>query len=152
SHERARVPGRARAGRHVRGGAMNPAGGGGFATTRWTLVLAASRSSTAGAREALSQLCELYWPPLYAYATRRGYSVDDAQDRTQAFFVRFLEKHDVEDADPSRGRFRSFLLTSFKRFLANAFDHDRAKKRGGGQTILSLDVDAAEAQYIAEPP
>ena len=124
----------------------------GFATTRWTLVMAASRESAPGAREALSQLCELYWPPLYSYARRHGHSVEEAQDLTQAFFARFLEKRDVQDADPQRGRFRSFLLSSFKHFLANQYDHEHAKKRGGGQVVLSLEIDTAEAQYAAEPP
>jgi RNA polymerase sigma factor (sigma-70 family) len=124
----------------------------GFTTTRWTLVMAAGRESASGAREALSQLCELYWPPLYSYARRRGHSVEEAQDLTQSFFARFLEKRDVQDADPQRGRFRSFLLSSFKHFLANQYDHEHAKKRGGGYVLLSLEVDTAEAQYAAEPP
>jgi RNA polymerase sigma-70 factor (ECF subfamily) len=124
----------------------------GFATTRWTLVVAASRESAPGAREALSQLCELYWPPLYGFARRRGYSIEDAQDLTQAFFARFLEKRDVQDADRQRGRFRSFLLSSFKHFLANQYDREHARKRGGAHVILSLDLETAEAQYAAEPP
>ena len=123
----------------------------GFTTTRWTLVMAAGREPTSGAREALSQLCELYWPPLYAYARRRGYSVDEAQDLTQAFFARFLEKRDVRAVDPQRGRFRSFLLGSFKHFLANEYDREHAKKRGGGQIFLALEVETAEARYAAEP-
>src|SRR6516162_2137828 len=127
-----------------------PPRGRGFATTRWTLVMAARRES-ADARFALSELCELYWPPIYSYARRRGYSIEEAEDATQGFFTRFLEKRDVEDADPSRGRFRSFLLSSFKHFLANRYDQDRAKKRGGDYVLVSLDVKAAEAQYVAEP-
>ena len=111
----------------------------------------ASRASAPGSREALSQLCELYWPPLYGFARRQGYSVEQAQDLTQAFFARFLEKQDVQDADPARGRFRSFLLGSFKHFLANEYDRERAKKRGGDQAKIALEVDSAEARYVAEP-
>jgi RNA polymerase sigma factor (sigma-70 family) len=124
----------------------------GFATTRWTLVVAAGREAAPGSREALSELCELYWPPLYSYARRRGNSVEQAQDLTQAFFARFLEKHDVQAADPKRGKFRSFLLTSFKHFLANEYDRERAKKRGGSQVLIALDVETAEARYAAEQP
>jgi RNA polymerase sigma factor (sigma-70 family) len=120
-----------------------------FATTRWTVVMAAGRDRTASL--ALSQLCELYWPPLYSYARRRGYSVEQAQDLTQAFFVRFLEKRDVQAADPHRGKFRSFLLASFKHFLANEYDREHAKKRGGGQQPIAIEVDTAEARYSAEP-
>jgi RNA polymerase sigma factor (sigma-70 family) len=122
-----------------------------FLTTRWTMVVAASRDSAPGSREALSQLCERYWQPLYSYARRQGYSVEQAQDLTQAFFARFLEKRDVQDADPGRGKFRSFLLSSFKHFLANEYDRERAKKRGGDQVMIALEVDAAEARYAAEP-
>ena len=111
----------------------------------------ASRASAPGSREALSQLCELYWPPLYGFARRQGYSVEQAQDLTQAFFARFLEKQDVQDADPARGRFRSFLLGSFKLFLANEYDRERAKKRGGDQVKIALEVDSAEARFVAEP-
>ena len=111
----------------------------------------ASRASAPGSREALSQLCELYWPPLYGFARRQGYSVEQAQDLTQAFFARFLEKQDVQDADRARGRFRSFLLGSFKHFLANEYDRERAKKRGGDQVKIALEVDAAEARFVAEP-
>ena len=114
--------------------------------------MAASRASAPGWHEALSQLCELYWPPLYSYARRHGYSVEEAQDLTQAFFARFLEKRDVQAADPQRGRFRSFLLTSFKHFVANEHDRERAKKRGGGQVPIALEVETAEARYAAEPP
>ena len=131
---------------------MSVPSGRGFATTRWTIVMAAGREASPASREALAQLCELYWPPLYSYARRRGHSPEDAQDLTQGFFARFLEKRDVQDADPRRGRFRSFLLSAFKHFLANRYDHERAKKRGGGQALLSLDADTAEAQYVAEPP
>lgn len=114
--------------------------------------MAASSDSTPASREALAELCERYWPPLYSYARRHGYSVDQAQDLTQAFFARFLEKRDVQAADPQRGRFRSFLLTSFKHFVANEHDRERAQKRGGGQLPIALGVEIAEARYAAEPP
>lgn len=115
-------------------------------------MLAASRDPTPASREALAELCERYWPPLYSYARRQGHTVEEAQDLTQAFFTRFLEKRDVQDADPRRGRFRSFLLSSFKHFLANEYDRERAKKRGGGLLPISLEVETAEARYTAEPP
>jgi len=121
-----------------------------FATTRWTLVMAAGATAP-GSREALSRLCELYWQPLYGYARRRGQSVEQAQDLTQAFFARFLEKHDVRAADKQRGRFRSFLLSAFKHFMANEYDRERAKKRGGGHATLPLEFGEAEARYVAEP-
>jgi RNA polymerase sigma factor (sigma-70 family) len=100
---------------------------------------------------ALAQLCELYWPPLYSYARRLGHSAEDAQDLTQAFFTRFLEKQFVEAANPTRGRFRSFLLACFKHFMANERDRESAQKRGGGRPPVALAFDAAEAQYEAEP-
>lgn len=122
-----------------------------FVTTRWTLVMAAGRAPSAAGRDALAELCQLYWPPLYAYARRRGHSVEEAQDLTQAFFTRFLEKHDVEDADPARGRFRSFLLKAFQHFLFNQHERAHAGKRGGGVHFVPLEIEAAEARYAAEP-
>ena len=122
-----------------------------FATTRWTLVIAAAGDVSTGSREALAELCERYWTPLYAYARRHGYDVPQAQDLTQAFFARLLEKGDLRAADPSRGKFRSFLISSFKHFVSNVRDHDRALKRGGGQPHLQLEFDTAEARYQAEP-
>ena len=122
-----------------------------FATTRWSLVLAAGRDSTAGSRAALSELCELYWRPVYAFARRQGHDVQDAEDLTQAFFARLLEKQVVQAADPQRGRFRSFLLTSFKHFIANERDRAHAQKRGSGKVMIGLDFDSAEARYSAEP-
>src|SRR5262245_6075847 len=124
---------------------------GGFATTRWSLVLAAGRDSTAGSRAAFSELCELYWRPVYAFARRQGHDVDQAEDLTQAFFARLLEKHVVQAADPQRGRFRSFLLASFKHFVANERDRAHAQKRGSGKVMIGLDFELAEARYSAEP-
>lgn len=113
--------------------------------------MAAGREPTPASQVALSELCELYWGPLYGYARRHGHSVERAQDLTQAFFMRFLEKGSVKAADPQRGRFRSFLLASFKYFVANERDREAAKKRGGGQVPMAFEFDAAEARYTAEP-
>jgi len=89
--------------------------------------------------EALEELCGAYWPPVYAFVRRQGHSPDDALDLTQGFFARFLERKQVKLADPDRGRFRSFLLSSLKNFLANDWARAQAEKRGGGQAIISID-------------
>lgn len=124
-----------------------------FATTRWSLVLAAGADvSSATAHEALATLCETYWYPLYVFLRSRGSSVEDAQDLTQAFFARVLEKHTIRQADPARGRFRSFLLTSLKNFAANERDRELAKKRGGGVPVVSLEFESAEGRFQMEPP
>ena len=122
-----------------------------FLTTRWSLVLQAGRAEGEKSRAALSELIETYWYPLYAYVRRRGHSAEDAQDLTQAFFTRLLEKNVVGVADPSRGRFRSFLLGSLKNFLANEWDRATAQKRGGGQRVLSLDYTVADERFKREP-
>jgi RNA polymerase sigma factor (sigma-70 family) len=122
-----------------------------FPSTLWTMVLDASRDEPSQARAALTQLCQGYWYPLYSFIRRRGYSPHDAQDLTQAFFVQLLEKHGLERVDPEQGRFRTFLLASLKNFLANDWDKKQARKRGGGQTILSLERDRAESRYQLEP-
>jgi RNA polymerase sigma factor (sigma-70 family) len=117
------------------------------------MVLAAGANlSSAGAREALATLCETYWYPLYGFLRSRGYSAEDAQDLTQAFFVRVLEKHTIGHADPARGRFRSFLLTALKNFAANEHDKEIAGKRGGGVPIVSLEFEGAEGRFQLEPP
>ena len=122
-----------------------------FFTTRWSVVLEAGHGSKERARAAISELCETYWYPLYAYVRRRGYKPDDAHDLTQAFFTRLLEKNVVNAADPTRGRFRAFLLGSLKNFLANEWDREHAQKRGGGVTPLSLDFRAADGRFVREP-
>ena len=123
-----------------------------FVTTRWSVVLAAgSNVASAGAREALTSLCETYWYPLYAFLRSRGHSAPDAEDLTQAFFARLLEKHALRHADPGRGRFRSFLLTSLTHFAANEYDKEAAKKRGGGIPALSLEFENAEGRFQLEP-
>jgi len=122
-----------------------------FATTQWSIVLAAGEGRRENAVDALSQLCESYWYPIYAYVRRRGYSAPDAQDLTQSFFARLLEKESLRNADPVRGRFRSFLLTSMKHFLSNERDRASAQKRGGGRATLSLDLAAGESRVNIEP-
>ncbi len=127
-----------------------PAGRGRFATTRWSVVLAASGGDSPAADEALGKLCETYWYPLYGYLRGRGHDVSDAEDLTQAFFAQLLEKKVLRHADPSRGRFRSFLLTSLKNFSANERDRQLAKKRAPGAPLLPLDVVVAEERYLVE--
>ncbi|MBZ5626494.1 MAG: sigma-70 family RNA polymerase sigma factor [Acidobacteriia bacterium] len=121
-----------------------------FPTTRWTLVVAAGDPHRKEARSALASLCEGYWYPLYAYVRRRGYAADQAQDLTQEFFIRVLEGRYLDRADPEKGRFRAFLLTSMKFFLADEADRNRAQKRGGG-TVLSLEFSSGEDRYQREP-
>jgi RNA polymerase sigma-70 factor (ECF subfamily) len=121
-----------------------------FATTHWSLVLAA-KGGTTSAHTALSRLCETYWYPLYAFVRRQGHGPHDAQDLTQEFFARLLDKDWLDSTDPARGRFRSFLLVAVKRFLANEWDKARAQKRGGGATIFSMDETSAESRYRHEP-
>ncbi len=128
------------------------AGGRRFATTRWSLVAAAAgRSASPQSSRALATLCEGYWFPLYAFVRREGYSAHDAQDLTQEFFARLLDKNYLADADRRRGRFRSFLLASLKHFLSKQRDRARAQKRGGGRAPLSLDFASAESRYHLEP-
>lgn len=122
-----------------------------FATTRWSLVLAAGRGAGTEADRALASLCEAYWYPLYAEARRRGFGPDDARDHVQGFFARLLEKDGLASADRARGRFRAFLLASFGHFLANERDRQRAQKRGGGRTSTSLDLAEGESRYGLEP-
>ena len=122
-----------------------------FRTTHWSVVLLARRSDTVRAEPALAELCRVYWYPLYAYVRRLGRSAEDAQDLTQEFFARLIERHWLDKVDQDRGRFRSFLLSAFKHFLAGEWHHDRAAKRGGGQALLSLDAVVAEDRYALEP-
>lgn len=123
-----------------------------FATTRWSVVLAAGRGSdTTHAGAALGKLCQTYWYPLYAYVRRRGHSPEDAQDLTQAFFAQLLERQSLAHADPNVGRFRSFILAAMNHFLANEWKKARAQKRGGGNAALSLDWAAAEERFDLEP-
>jgi RNA polymerase sigma-70 factor (ECF subfamily) len=126
-------------------------GAGQFVTTHWSVVLRAGGESPAAAHEALSELCCVYWRPLYAFARRQGHPPQDAEDLTQAFFARLLEKDYVSDACPEKGRFRTFLLTMFKRFLANAWDRQHAQKRGGFAAPISIDQNQVESCLDAGP-
>ena len=122
-----------------------------FASTRWSVVVAAGQRGSPESEAALATLCRLYWYPLYAYARRRLPNAADAQDLTQEFFSRLLEKDYLQQADRQRGRFRAFLLTAFKHFLSKEHERARAQKRGGGRTPLPLDFDGGERRYHREP-
>src|SRR5262245_58347145 len=122
-----------------------------FVTTHWSVVLRAGRPDSPEAHAALTELCRNYWFPLYAYARRQGCDLHSAQDLTQEFFSKLLEKNYLGVADRQRGRFRWFLLTAFKCFLANEWDRSQAQKRGGGQHIISFDGLTAEERYRLEP-
>lgn len=128
-----------------------PPGAGRFATTHWSVVLAAARPASPRYHDALGTLCRTYWFPLYAYLRRQGYDSHQAEEYTQAFFARMLEKRGLRLADPKRGKFRSFLLAALKHYLANELDRAQAQKRGGGRKVLSLDFENAESQYALEP-
>ena len=122
-----------------------------FATTRWTVVLAAGQRSAPQADVALEELCRTYWYPLYAYVRRHGHSREDAEDLTQAFFARLLEKNYLEGITSDKGKFRAFLLVAVKRFLANEWDRASSQKRGGGLKPLSLDWQDADSRYQINP-
>jgi RNA polymerase sigma factor (sigma-70 family) len=121
-----------------------------FATTHWSVVLAAGHAGSGDADKALTELCRIYWYPLYAYARRTGHSPEDAQDLTQGFFEHLLESRLVACADAAKGRFRSFLLQCFRNFTASEHARATRQKRGGGQAILSLDAEGAEARFARE--
>jgi RNA polymerase sigma factor (sigma-70 family) len=118
-----------------------------FATTHWTVVLAAGQRHTPQADHALEELCRTYWFPLYAYVRRRGHAKEDAEDLTQAFFARFLARNYLAGLSAERGRFRAFLLASLKHFLINEWKKTQRQKRGGGEKLLSLDWQTADTQF-----
>ena len=122
-----------------------------FTTTHWSVVLAARDTASAQADAALAELCRTYWYPLYAFIRRKGHSPHDAQDLTQAFFARLLEKNYVAQADRERGRFRTYLLAALTHFLADEWDKARRLKRGGGREMISFDAASAEERYRLEP-
>jgi DNA-directed RNA polymerase specialized sigma24 family protein len=122
-----------------------------FATTRWTVVLTAGAKGAPQADAALEELCRTYWYPLYAYVRRQGHSREDAEDLTQAFFARLLEKKYLEGISSTGGKFRAFLLVAVKRFLANEWDRANRQKRGGGIAPLSLDWQDADTRYQINP-
>jgi len=125
--------------------------GGVFATTHWSVVLKAGGTESQAAQEALEQLCRMYWYPLYAYVRRRGYSPEDAQDLTQDFFVRLLERDLLAGLKPAGAKFRSFLLATLKNHLASDWVRSRAAKHGGKHFTISLEALDLEAGYAQEP-
>jgi len=131
----------------------NSASGGvvGFRTTHWSLVLAAGEKDGEKAREALEQLCATYWYPLYAFARRQGHDAAESEELTQEFFARLLARDDLSGVSPDRGRFRSFLLASFKHLFANEYHRHRTQRRGGSTPVLSLDKEQPETRYRLEP-
>src|SRR5262249_4457342 len=110
-----------------------------FATTHWSVVIAAANAETPQSTEALQQFCQRYWPPVYTFIRRQGRGPIDAQDLTQEFFARFLQGEGLKSADAAKGKFRTLLLTSVSRFLVSQWERARAQKRGGGVALLSLD-------------
>ncbi len=135
--------------RQTSSNALTPGISGAFCTTHWSVILAARQAETPESSMALEQLCQAYWPPLYAYVRRRGHTPEDASDLTQQFFARLLEKNYLRSVEPAKGKFRTFLLTAMERFLANEWSRSQRQKRGGGQSIMSLDDQAAERGYLA---
>jgi len=122
-----------------------------FATTHWSVVLTTREQGSLAADAALEKLCRLYWYPIYAYVRRKGRRVEEAQDLTQEFFTKVLEKKYLSRADPSRGKFRTFLLACLTSFLNDEWDKAQCTKRGGGCTIISRDdVSWAEENYRTE--
>lgn len=119
-----------------------------FATTHWSVVVAAGDSTRGDGRAALEKLCQMYWYPLFVFIQRKGIRPDEAQDLTQAFFEDFLERNQVTRADRTRGRFRSFLVRSLENFLHNEWRHRTATKRGGGHHFISLDALQAETEVV----
>jgi DNA-directed RNA polymerase specialized sigma24 family protein len=122
-----------------------------FDTTHWSVVMVAGQDSSAASREAMEKLCRTYWYPLYAFVRRRGYEAHEAQDLTQSFFARRLEKDYLSAVDRSKGKFRSFLLASLEHFLVNEWRRTCALKRGGGVVFVPLDEETAEQQYLQGP-
>lgn len=129
----------------------NHAGTGGFNTTHWSAVLQAGDGSSTKSTEALETLCRTYWYPLYAFCRRRGFSPPDGEDLTQQFFAVFIEENSFATASPDRGRFRNFLLASFKNFLANDHHRRMTVKRGGRVAFVSIDDHDLEGHFRREP-
>lgn len=132
-------------------GMINPAPAH-FEPTQWSVVLAAAGPNASEAGRALEKLCRDYWPPLYTYARRNGYSVHDAEDLTQGFFEQLLEKNYLGSARPEQGRFRSFLLASFKNFAKNDWNYQQRQKRGGGTKMFSIEEAVSKHRCDLEPP
>ena len=128
-----------------------PATGRDFYTTHWSTVLRAGDAQSPESLGALEKLCRAYWYPLYAYVRRKGTDAHGAQDLTQEFFSRLLQDNSLASVQPSKGRFRSFLIASLNHYLANDWKHSQRQKRGGGHTQFSLDEEIAEGRYRHEP-
>jgi RNA polymerase sigma factor (sigma-70 family) len=122
-----------------------------FATTHWTTIMAAASGDSVVAHDALARLCQAYWYPLYAYVRGHGYSPETAEDLTQGFFARLLERKDFERCERQKGRFRDYLLGAFRHFIADEYDKAIARKRGGGQILISFDAQDAEERFLLEP-
>src|ERR1051325_10994415 len=122
-----------------------------FNTTHGSVVVLAGRNDTVRAETALTELCRLYWYPLYAFVRRLGYSAEDAEDTTQEYFASLVQSKFLTLADPAKGKFRSWLLGGMKHFLSNQKRHDQAKKRGGGCETISFDAQEADRRYDLEP-
>jgi len=122
-----------------------------FQTTRWSVVLLSAQSQAPGYKQALADLCKLYWYPLYAFIRHRGYSPEDAQDLVQGFFLHLIEDKTLSRVNRSKGKFRSFLLASLKNYLANETDRARCLKRGGKAAFVHIDLEKAEVRYELEP-
>jgi RNA polymerase sigma-70 factor (ECF subfamily) len=122
-----------------------------FATTHWSVVVAAGQGSTEPAQQALETLCRNYWYPVYAYVRRKGYKAEDAQDLTQEFFAQLISKDRLRLADREKGKFRNFLLSTLDYFLAREWNRAHRQKRGGRITFISLDEEAPEARYRVDP-
>ncbi len=125
-------------------------GGASFASTHWSIVAQSAQTDVPEAANALAQLCETYWPPIYSFIRRRGYAPSDAEDLTQSFFAYFLRTKAYSRTDRLHGKFRSFLLASVKNFLADNWDREQAIRRGGGYRFVSLDQGTAESDSTAE--
>jgi RNA polymerase sigma factor (sigma-70 family) len=122
-----------------------------FHTTRWDLVLQSGDVGSPLHKESLSEFCSRYWYPLYNFARYKGFSEVDAQDLTQGFFLQLLDKLSLKHADPSRGRFRSFLLASFQNYMSTVYHRAIAAKRGGGNVLVPLDAQEANERDQLEP-
>jgi RNA polymerase sigma-70 factor (ECF subfamily) len=145
-HNRAREPLR------MKTGSSESSLGGGerFVTTHWSAVARAGTDDPAAAREALGELCQTYWYPLYCFIRRQGHAPHEAEDLTQGFFARLMEKNFVGNARRERGKFRTFLLVALKGYLANEWDRQHAQKRGGFHTVVEIDQAMVEARLDAE--
>jgi RNA polymerase sigma factor (sigma-70 family) len=133
------------------GNSSSTGGKGVFHTTRWSLIFNSVDVQAPESRAALSELCRLYWYPLYAFARRTGHDALDAEDLTQSFFLHLLEKEAFSRVGPEKGKFRSFLLASFKNHMSASWHRGRAAKRGGGCQVVSIDAEDAEHRYRLEP-